>query len=193
VGAGTYRKMHSDESFDDRGAGDDDFGDDSLADEAWGGGGGGVDPMSKVRPRFRLATTAAAARRKIVPHSLRVQSQVVHNQPYDEAVALSEDDSVDSLASPNRGAAGATTAPAPAPAPAQESQNFQMHGEDSDSPDQSPEHAADASAVYPSAAAAAAAAGDDGGGGGGGDDDDDDDDDDARQHGACSAANRPTK
>eukprot|EP01052_Picozoa_sp_SAG31_P000768 SAG31_NODE_22_length_33849_cov_13.713096_16_plen_121_part_00 len=43
-------------------------------------------------------------------------SQSVSNMPYDEAMTLSEDDSMDSLASPNR--PGGAPAPAPAPAPA---------------------------------------------------------------------------
>ena len=81
-----------DDSFDDRDSGpergNDDF-DDSFDDTNFGGGGG-ADPMAK--------------------------SQLVSNQPYDEAVALSEDDSVDSLASPNRGG-GAAPVAAAAPEP----------------------------------------------------------------------------
>jgi intraflagellar transport protein 46 len=94
----------------------------------------------------------------------------VANQPYDEAVALSDEDSMDSAASPQRlpGAEPDVAQQqqqqqqqhAPAPAPAAESPPGQHSFEDSDDPDDSLDQAAmgaDASAVYPSAAAAAAA------------------------------------
>jgi intraflagellar transport protein 46 len=141
-----------DDSFDERDqvnrGGNDDF-DDSFDNDF---GGAGADPMAK--------------------------SQLVSNQPYDEAVALSEDDSVDSLASPNRPAAAPAAAPAPAPAQAEpavqaapqaepaaaESQQFDNYAEQDnqdDSLDQSfePSTGHDASAVYPSMASATDAAG----------------------------------
>jgi len=77
---------------------------------------------------------------------------MVSNQPYDEAVAVS--DGEDSINSPG---AAAPEAPAPAPASPLGGDSFE-----SDDPDQSVDQgdtSADTSAVYPSAAAAAATAG----------------------------------
>ena len=92
------------------------------------------------------------------------KSQLVANRPYDEAVALSDEDSMDSAASPQRLPGGEPHVvhqeQQPIPAPALQSSPQPHSFEDSDDPDESLDQAdagADASAVYPSAAAAAAA------------------------------------
>ena len=105
-------------------------------------------------------------------------SQSVANMPYDEAMTLDDEDSMDSLASPNRPAAAgggggeppppAEPAPAPSPSPSPSPPPFQGGLDDSGGLDSPPAAGnqsqfsddqedgaggADASAVYPSAAA----------------------------------------